>query len=261
MRLLLLTIMLLTMLPQAYAFHWHDLWVTKDQQAKTFMDAGQFTQAQDTFEDPAWQATAAFRAGHYKDAATHYQSLKNNPDAWYNLGNALAHDGQLEPAIQAYDKALSLNHDNQDALYNRTLVSELLKKEKEQQKQDQNKQDQNKQDQGKQDQNKQDQNKQDQDKQDQDKQDQDKQDQDKQDQDKQDQDKQDHDKQDHDKQDHDKQDHDKQDKSPEKHPKTQNEREQQQAKEQWLRLIPDDPSGLIREKFLQDYLSRHRPFQ
>ena len=35
-------------------------------------------------------------------------------------------------------------------------------------------------------------------------------------------------------------------------------REQQQAKEQWLRLIPDDPGGLLREKFLRDYLRMQR---
>ncbi|SCX92676.1 Ca-activated chloride channel family protein, partial [Legionella micdadei] len=32
--------------------------------------------------------------------------------------------------------------------------------------------------------------------------------------------------------------------------------EKQQAKEQWLRLIPDDPGGLMREKFLRDHLRR-----
>ncbi|SIR83814.1 Ca-activated chloride channel family protein, partial [Fluoribacter gormanii] len=36
------------------------------------------------------------------------------------------------------------------------------------------------------------------------------------------------------------------------------EREKQQAKEQWLRLIPDDPGGLMREKFLRDHLRRER---
>ncbi|HAT8674841.1 TPA: hypothetical protein JBA06_14425, partial [Legionella pneumophila] len=34
--------------------------------------------------------------------------------------------------------------------------------------------------------------------------------------------------------------------------------EKQLAKEQWLRLIPDDPGGLMREKFLRDHLRRER---
>jgi len=246
MRQLLLAILLQAFLPQAQALSWQDLWVTKNHQAQTMMDTGQYDKAQETFDDPAWQATAAYRAGHYKDAAMRYQSLKNNPDASYNQGNALAQGGQLEPAIKAYDNALTIDPTNQDALHNRKIVAELLKKEKEKQnKQEQNKQEQNKQEQNNQDQNKQDQNKQDQNKQDQNKQDQNKQDQNKQDQNKQDQNKQDQ---------------NKQDKIPESHSQSQSqtEREQQHAKEQWLRLIPDDPGGLMREKFLRDYLSRRR---
>ena len=232
MRQLLLAVTLLTLLPQAQAFSWVDLWLTKNQQAQSLMNSGNYATAQETYDDPAWQATAAYRAGNYKDAATRYQSLKNNPDAFYNLGNTLAQGMQLEPAIKAYDKALAMNPNNQDALYNRKLVEELLKKQKHDNKDNKDK-------------DKKDQNKQDQDKPDQDKPDQDKPEQDKPDQDKPDQDKPDQDKPD-------------QDTAAEKNPQSQSEKEKQQAKEQWLRLIPDDPGGLMREKFLRDYLSRHR---
>jgi len=266
-----------------YAWSWQDLWLTKNQQAQAMMNKGQFSKAKEAFERDDWRATAAYRAGEYEQAARLYQSLKNET-AFYNQGNALAHMGQYEQAIKAYNNALAINPNHQDALHNREVVEKLLKQDQnkqeqnkqdqnkqdqnkqEQNKQDQNKQDQNKQDQNKQDQNKQDQNKQDQNKQDQDKQDQDKQDQDKQDQDKQDQDKQDQDKQDKDKQDQDKQDQAKQDKKQEKNKKKNQPdvaqspaaREKQQAKEQWLRLIPDDPGGLMREKFLRDHLRRQR---
>ena len=192
---------------KSWAFSWQDLWITKNRQGQTLMDAGQFSAAQETFDDPAWQATAAYRAGDYKNAALGYQALENNAEAYYNQGNALAHAGQLDAAIKAYDKVLSLAPSHQDALYNRKIVKDLLEQ---QDKQDQNKQDQNKQDQ------------------------------DKQDQDKQDQDKQE------------------KDKPLEKSPASQDDREKKQEKEQWLRLIPDDPGGLMREKFLRDYLSRHR---
>ncbi len=234
MRQLLLAVILLTLVPQAQAFSWADLWLTKNQQAQSLMKSGDYATAQETYDDPAWQATAAYRSGNYKDAATRYQSLKNNPDAFYNMGNTLAQGMQLEPAIKAYDKALAMNPNNQDALYNRKLVEELLKKEKEKQDNKDNK--------------------------DKDKKDQNKQEQDKQNQDKPDHDKPDHDKPDHDKPDQDKPDQDKpdQDTAAEKNPQSQSEKEKQQAKEQWLRLIPDDPGGLMREKFLRDYLSRQR---
>lgn len=261
-----LFIALLCITPLAQAFSWQDLWVTKNRQAQTMMDAGQFSQAQDTFDDPAWIAAATYRAGNYKEAAIRYQSLKNSSaDTWYNLGNALAQSGQLKSALAAYDQALAQNANNPDALHNRKIVEELLEKKDDQNKQNQNKQDQDKQDQNKQNQDKQDQDKQDQDKQDQDKQDRDKQAQDKQAQDKQDQDKQDQDKQNQEEKDQDNQDPNKlnqkkQDVSSEKQLKSKIANEQQQAKEQWLQLIPDDPSGLLREKFLRDYLRRqHEP--
>ena len=35
--------------------------------------------------------------------------------------------------------------------------------------------------------------------------------------------------------------------------------EEQQATEQWLRRIPDDPSGLLRRKFKYQYQQQNRP--
>jgi Ca-activated chloride channel family protein len=160
------------------AFSWQDLWATKDQQGKVMMDKGQFADAKNTFERQDWQAASAYRAGEYEQAATLYQSVKNE-DADYNQGNALAQTGKYEQAIKAYDNALRLNSNNKDALHNRRIVEDLLKKQTQQQK-NKDKQNQDKQNQDKQNQDKQNQDKQNQDKQNQDKQNQDKQNQDKQ---------------------------------------------------------------------------------
>jgi Ca-activated chloride channel family protein len=241
----------------ANAWTWQDLWKTPNQQASQLMLKKQFEQAKQTFQSPEWQATAAFRANDYADASRRFEAL-HHADGYYNQGNALAHLGQYEQALEAYSNSLALRPKDPDTLHNRAIVEALIKKDQDKQdqdKQNQDKQNQDKQNQDKQDQDKQDQDKQDQDKQNQDKQNQDKQNQDKQDQDKQDQDKQDQDKQDQDKQDQDKQDRDKQDQlQPKKSapPSTQ----EQQANKQWLQLIPDDPGGLLQEKFLRDHLRR-----
>jgi len=233
----------------AIANTWQDLWVTKDNQAKAMMSKGQYKKAQETFIREDWRAYAAYRAGDYLASAKQYQML-NSEDGYYNQGNALAHMGRYEDAIKAYDKALTINPNNQDAAYNRALIEALLKKDKEQQNQD-------KQNQDKQNQDKQNQDKQNQDKQNQDKQNQDKQNQDKQNQDKQNQDKQNQDKQNQDKQNQDKKNQDK--KLPDSaldNQASQDKKEKQQEKKQWLRLIPDDPGGLLREKFLRDFLRK-----
>jgi Ca-activated chloride channel family protein len=141
----LLTIVFVLLLPlpkNSYAVEWQDLWQNKDQQAAQAYKNNQFEQAASLFENPDWKAAANYKAGAYDKAL---ESLVPKPDeknatVLYNQGNALAQSGQLEPAIKAYDKALALNPGDNDAKYNKELVEKALEKQKqEQKKQDQQK--------------------------------------------------------------------------------------------------------------------------
>ncbi|MFO2748754.1 tetratricopeptide repeat protein [Legionella pneumophila serogroup 1] len=284
-----LTIVAATLISnQLKAFSWSDLWFTPNQQAQHLMEKGQFAKAKDLFERNDWAASAAYRAGDYEQAAKLFNELKTE-QGYYNQGNALAHLGKYEEAIRAYDKALAFNPNNQDALYNRKLISELLKKDKEKKK-SQNQQDKDQQNKDQQNQDQQNQDKQNKDQQNQDQQNQDKQNKDQQNQDQQNQDKQNKNQQSQDQQNQDKQNKNQQNQgqqNQDKQNKDQQNRDQQNqaqqnkdqnkkndkqegeiqsesnqekqlAKEQWLRLIPDDPGGLMREKFLRDHLRRER---
>ncbi|HAT5920486.1 TPA: tetratricopeptide repeat protein [Legionella pneumophila] len=273
---------------QLKALSWSDLWFTPNQQAQHLMEKGQFAKAKDLFERNDWAASAAYRAGDYEQAAKLFNELKTE-QGYYNQGNALAHLGKYEEAIRAYDKALAFNPNNQDALYNRKLISELLKKDKEKKK-SQNQQDKDQQNKDQQNQDQQNQDKQNKDQQNQDQQNQDKQNKDQQNQGQQNQDKQNKNQQNQDQQNQDKQNKNQQNQgqqNQDKQNKDQQNRDQQNkaqqnknqnkkndkqegeiqsesnqekqlAKEQWLRLIPDDPGGLMREKFLRDHLRRER---
>ena len=135
--LLCFALFLLLPLPKnSYAFEWQDLWQSKDQQAQQAYKNNQFEQAAKLFENPDWKAAAHYKTGKYDKAL---ENLKNNQTALgaYNQGNALAQSGQLEQAIKAYDKALKLNPGDTDAKYNKELVEKELEKQKQEQKQQQ----------------------------------------------------------------------------------------------------------------------------
>lgn len=130
--LLLLPLVLLPLLPSnAYATTWQDWWQRPDQQAAQALAQGHAKQAQHLARDPAWRGVAAYRAGDYAAAM---RSLKQagGADASYNLGNALARQGQYRQAIEAYEQALRLDPDNADAQANRKAVEDWLKQQKKQ---------------------------------------------------------------------------------------------------------------------------------
>lgn len=123
---------------------WDGLWRTPDQQGADAFGRADYGTAARSFENPQWQASALYKAGAYDEAAAAYAKV---PDGDYNRGNALARAGKLEEAIKAYDAALAA-HPGQDdpvradALFNQSLVQKLLdQRKKDQQKQDQDKKD------------------------------------------------------------------------------------------------------------------------
>jgi len=116
----------------AHAFGWNDLWLRPDQQAAHAFEQGDADKAAELFDNPQWRAAAYYRAKDYQQSVATLEGI-NTPDALYNRGNALAQLGRLPEAIAAYDKALELDKNHEDARYNR----ELLKKQLELQSQNQ----------------------------------------------------------------------------------------------------------------------------
>ena len=51
----------------------------------------------------------------------------------YNLGNALARQGEFESAIDAYEEVLELDPDNEDAAYNRDLLQQMMSQSEQEQ--------------------------------------------------------------------------------------------------------------------------------
>lgn len=129
---LLIALAILPMSDPVQAAVWDDLWLTKDQQAQKKLDDGAVADAAELFESPEWRAVAQYRAQDYAvsaDAFSEHEDTRNQ----YNLGNALARQGELEAAIEAYNQVLELDPDNADADYNRDLVQQVLEQQESQQ--------------------------------------------------------------------------------------------------------------------------------
>ncbi|WP_299944123.1 VWA domain-containing protein [uncultured Microbulbifer sp.] len=144
----ILPLVLLLGLPsESRAFEWKDLWQRKDQQGRQLLAEGEPEAAAGTFRNPQWRGTANYRAGDYAAAQKDF-ALSDDPQGLYNLGNSLVQQGNYNKAIEAYDRALEQAPQFADAEHNRRIAKQLQElqkppqqqESKEQQEQQQNQQ-------------------------------------------------------------------------------------------------------------------------
>ncbi len=248
-----------------------NLWLSPDQKAMKAFNAGNAEQAADLFKDNDWKAAAHYRAGNYEKS----NELLASPESGtghYNKGNVLAKLGNYEDAIKAYDDALNLDPDNEDARFNRKLVKKALEQQQQSSQQQDSSQEQQQQQDSQQQQQSQDQSQQQQDDQSSDQQQQNDQSAEEQQgtEEKQDQltdvneKKDDESKDEQEQEQADAQQAEEQQDTEEQQLQAQQQDEafeqedaetveSEQAMEQWLRRIPDDPGGLMRRKFIYQY--------
>lgn len=136
----LLCLLLCTLpLPQpAYALELIDtdnLWLRQDQRAMQAFQSGDAEEAAALFTENDWKAAAHYRAGNFARS----NELLDTPDSssdYYNKGNILAKLGNYPDAIEAYDQALDIDPDNEDARFNRELVQQALQQQQQQEQDD-----------------------------------------------------------------------------------------------------------------------------
>jgi len=101
---------------------------TNDQLASEAYQANDFDNAQQQFNDPQWRAASAYKAGDYETALKLFEE-DTSAQGLYNQGNALAQLGQLDQAIEAYDKALKAEPNLENAKANKELIEKLKKEQ------------------------------------------------------------------------------------------------------------------------------------
>ena len=223
----------------AQAFEWRDLWKTKDQQAAEAFAVEDHSLAAALFEASDWRGAASYRAQDYETAIAAFSS-SNTPDGHYNRGNALALAGNYAEAIAAYDVALGLEPDHYDAISNKEIIEQLLEEQESEQGENQEGENQENQSEQNSEQESEEQNE---------------------NSENQDQESQEGNE--------DQEQNEQQNEAPEEQESsesnseqntpsqsTNEEFEEQQALEQWLRRIEDDPGELLRRKFRYQYRQR-----
>lgn len=260
---------LLLLPPQQSRAAESDLWLRDDQRAQRLLQEGKAEQAADTFKNPQWRGTASYRAGDFPAAQKDF-AQSGDAQGLYNLGNSLAQQGRYDEAIAAYDEALKQQPQMADAEHNREIAKKLkeLQEKQQQQKQQQPGQDQQqkqqqdqKQQQSGQDQQQQNQNQQ-QNQQNAGSQNNQSQDQQSGEQSQGDEQQSAEQRQQQGKPENGKEQREQQGQQQQAGAReSELDPETQQALDQWLRQIPDDPAGLMREKFKYESLQRRRAYR
>ncbi|MCE4371355.1 VWA domain-containing protein [Xanthomonas hortorum] len=112
---------LVCVLPLAQPAHAAEstLWQRADQVQQQRLDAG----------------VQAYRKGDFAAAQKAFEGVPTD-EGLYNLGNALARQGQYDEAIAAYDRALKQHPEQQDAIANRAAVDAARKRQQQNNKDD-----------------------------------------------------------------------------------------------------------------------------
>lgn len=113
---------------QAQAFEWRDLWKTKDQQAAEAYASDEHSIAASLFQSLGWQGAANYKSENYEAAVAAF-SADPSADGNYNRGNSLALTGNYEEAIAAYDAAVTLDPNHNDAIANKEIIEQLLEQQ------------------------------------------------------------------------------------------------------------------------------------
>ena len=113
---------------QAQAFEWRDLWRTKDQQAAQAYASDEHSVAASLFRSLGWQGAANYKSENYEAAVAAF-SADASADGNYNRGNSLALTGNYEESIAAFDAAIALEPNHTDAIANKEIIEQLLEQQ------------------------------------------------------------------------------------------------------------------------------------
>ena len=108
---------------------WDDIWIRPDYQAYEFFKQRRMQSAAEKFKNPLWEGSSWYRMGDFKKAEQAFLSV-DTATGHFNRGNALAQQGLIKEAIDAYSIALNYDMNFKDAKINRKLLKTYLDEKK-----------------------------------------------------------------------------------------------------------------------------------
>ena len=112
-----------------------DVLLNGDQQGEKYFEQNP-AKAAESFSDLKWKASSLYKAGDYQRALDIWQQF-DDAQSLYNQGNALAQLQQIDKAIAAYEAALKKQNDLEDAKANKALLEQLKQNQDNSQQQNQ----------------------------------------------------------------------------------------------------------------------------
>ena len=102
-----------------------DLWLTRDQQGRLFLQLGRYPQAAARFNDLMWKGIAYYYSEDFMLAAEYF-SRQDSDDALFNEANARAQGRDYVRAVSRYDRLLARTPDYPGATANRSQVRAII---------------------------------------------------------------------------------------------------------------------------------------
>lgn len=112
---------------EAMAFEWKDLWKTPDQQAMEIVNKDP-AKAAELFQDPQWKGTAQYKAKKFEEAQQSFAAVPSTTSL-YNQATALAQQQKFEEAINSYNDVLQQDPHHADAATNKALIEKFLEQQ------------------------------------------------------------------------------------------------------------------------------------
>jgi len=111
---------------------WDSLWSNADQRAAKLLEQNKPAEAAELFNNSEWQAASHYKNNEYQKSIDSLQDT-HTADGHYNKGNAYAKLGDNQKALKEYDEALKLDPQHKDAIYNKELINKKQNDEKKEQ--------------------------------------------------------------------------------------------------------------------------------